>query len=106
MAEDYDRDIDGTQDRKLVGLLEKAAFSLEERTKLTLAFDHAQRWGRVSDIHRTVAIILDGSDFNFPPTHGCLLFQRMRWKREWPKIQGCLVWAWSLHKNWFQQLRV
>lgn len=30
MAKDYDRDVDGTEDRKLVRLLEETAFALEE----------------------------------------------------------------------------
>ena len=30
MAKDNDSDVDGTEDRKLVGLLEQAAFALEE----------------------------------------------------------------------------
>lgn len=71
MAENYDCDIDGTQNGKLVGLLEKTAFSLEESPGWILAFGEARRWRSRSHIHRAVAIILDGSDLDFSSAHDC-----------------------------------
>jgi hypothetical protein len=50
VAEDDDGDVDRTQHRQLVGFLEQAAFALEEG-------DGA------------VAVVLDRSDLNLPPSH-------------------------------------
>lgn len=41
-TEDHDGDVNGTQDGKLMSLLEQSTFSFQERSELDVSFDSSQ----------------------------------------------------------------
>jgi hypothetical protein len=41
-TEDHDRDVNGTQDGKLMSLLEQSTFSFQERSELDVSFDSSR----------------------------------------------------------------
>ena len=82
VAEDDDSHVDRTENGELVGLFEQAALALEEgavggqlcsdsngRDEARWERMGMRKWGRV-DLHRAVAVVLDGLDLNLSAAHG------------------------------------
>jgi hypothetical protein len=70
VSEYYNCDIDRAEDGKLMRLLEKSAFALEEGSEeATSASIMRKREAMERHLHRTISIVLDSLDLNLSSTH-------------------------------------